>query len=116
MTITEYFKDSEICCPCCGLSPIYSAVEKLYLMRMLLAKPVVINSGARCAAHNNTVGGAPASSHVYGYGFDTHVQDSNHRWSVVFAAMSVGFTRIIIHPTYIHIDNMCPLSILMIES
>jgi len=48
MKIPEYFKDREICCPCCGKVPDKTAVYKLYCLRLLLDVPIIVTSGARC--------------------------------------------------------------------
>ncbi len=65
MKIPEYFTDKELKCRCgCGARPKEEAVIKLYALRILYGKPIFVNSGARCAAHNKLEGGKYNSRHV----------------------------------------------------
>jgi uncharacterized protein YcbK (DUF882 family) len=67
--------------------------------------PFKINSGYRTAGHNRKVGGVKASSHTLGLAADIHCTDSRNRAHIVSALMEVGFNRIGIAPTFIHVDN-----------
>ena len=67
--------------------------------------PFKINSGFRTVARNKSVGGTSNSSHLKGMAADIHCTDSVSRLKIVNAAFSVGFTRIGIAKTFIHIDN-----------
>lgn len=85
------------------------------LLRMLLelerrtGYPVFqsINSGARSPAHNHKVGGVGNSSHLMPVcrAVDIHVPDTRTRDMLVRAARAVGFRRIGIGRTFIHLDN-----------
>jgi len=105
MKLPEYFTDKEICCPCCGLHPCTRSVHRLYQVRLAIGV-VKVNSGRRCIRHNDEVGGVMASSHLSGRAFDVHVPNATYRYKLVEAAIASGFTRIIIHDTFVHIDDL----------
>ena len=66
--------------------------------------PFVINSAWRSEDKNREVGGSPNSSHLKGLAVDIHVSDSRSRFIILEALMSVGFNRIGIADTFIHVD------------
>lgn len=77
--LSEHFKKKEFACKCgCGLGlkdgdvdP--KLVEALEDVRTHFGKPVVINSGLRCEAHNKKEGGAKASQHLLGTAADIRI-------------------------------------------
>ena len=74
--IAEYFSLYEFECPCCKrvmLSPDIFA--RLNHLRMVINRPIYINSGYRCKEENHKVGGAPGSYHLLGMAVDIHVKD-----------------------------------------
>lgn len=77
--IGPHFKHNEFRCKCCGKLPSGgidpTLVLKLEILRKVLGdKPIVIRSGYRCPKHNEKVGGAPKSQHLYGKAADIMVQ------------------------------------------
>lgn len=69
--LSENFQSKEFACNCCGrlhddgVPP--RLVEHLETIRAHFGgRPVNINSGYRCPAHNQSVGGASASRHMEG--------------------------------------------------
>jgi uncharacterized protein YcbK (DUF882 family) len=66
--------------------------------------PFKINSGYRTEKHNSKVGGKPTSSHTKGLAADIHCVNDRLRWQIVDALICVGFTRIGIAKTFIHVD------------
>ena len=106
MKIPELFKDNEITCNCgCGLMPDKRTMERLYALRLIYNKPVVITSGARCANYNKKIGGSEASQHVQGKGFDLAIPPADE-WEVVRIAQSVGFKGIGLNNNrFIHVDD-----------
>ena len=70
-------------------------------------QPITVNSGYRSPEHNQAVGGAPQSTHVYGMGFDITSKDLNALWDAVrFVKQSGkawigGMKR---YNTFIHVD------------
>jgi uncharacterized protein YcbK (DUF882 family) len=73
--------------------------------RTIANTPFKINSGYRTVKHNKKVGGKPGSSHTQGLAADIHCNDDTSRSLIVQALIEVGFTRIGIAKTFIHVDN-----------
>lgn len=67
--------------------------------------PFKINSGYRTKEHNAKVGGSHRSSHLDGIAVDIHCNDSARRFKIVSEAVKMGFSRIGIANTFIHIDD-----------
>jgi zinc D-Ala-D-Ala carboxypeptidase len=75
-------------------------------LRSLIYKPFIINSAYRTKAHNEAIGGAPASAHMTGEAVDIRtvgwgVEDKR---DFIIYARKLGFTGVGIAPTFIHID------------
>lgn len=101
------FSDWEFNCKCgCGLNnmkPVF--LWKLQHCRTEAKVRFVIRSGSRCEKHNRDEGGRDNSEHLYGEAADIFVLNSNIRFKILEAAFYVGFKRIGIGPTYIHLGN-----------
>lgn len=52
------------------LDNIYRLANRLQVIRDLIGKPILINSGYRSPAHNQAVGGASQSQHLNGMAVD----------------------------------------------
>jgi len=70
--------------------------------REIAGIPFVINSAYRSPEHPLSIN--PSSSHIKGLAVDIKATDSNTRFKIVQALMTVGFTRIGIADTFIHVD------------
>lgn len=68
-------------------------IRKLQVLRLILGKPIVINSGYRCAAHNRAVGGASGSYHTRGMAADIRCAGFTPE-KIAKAAQSIGFCGI----------------------
>lgn len=66
--------------------------------------PFIINSAYRSVADNERVGGKKNSSHLKGLAVDIKTTDSRTRFLILDALFMVGFTRIGIADTFIHVD------------
>ena len=74
--LTEYFSLREFECPCCRRVMLYpDLLARLNHLRMVINRPIYINSGYRCKEENHKVGGAPGSYHLLGMAADIHVKD-----------------------------------------
>lgn len=73
--LTQNFSRREFTCHCgCGANDIdLGLVNRLQLLRDVLDTPIRINSGVRCKAHNEAIGGSPRSKHVRGLAADISV-------------------------------------------
>mgnify|MGYP003112146328 CR=1 FL=1 len=64
----------------------------------------IINSGFRTKEHNLKIGGRIGSSHIKGLACDIHCINSHIRQIIVSSLIKVGFTRIGISQTFVHVD------------
>ena len=80
-------------------------LDKLDQARELANIPFKINSAYRSPEHNAKIGGKPNSSHLRGLAVDISVKDSRSRFIILEALISVGFNRIGIADTFIHVDD-----------
>ena len=81
-----------------------SFLSKLDEAREFAGIPFIINSAYRSPEHNAKIGGKPNSSHLRGLAVDIKATDSRTRFNVLSALISVGFSRIGIADTFIHVD------------
>lgn len=101
----KHFDESEFACKCCG----YNNASPLLMAQLDYARadadvPFIINSGCRCDAHNAAVGGSPTSSHLGGWAVDIQATNSADRLDILTSLIKVGFTRIGIAGSFIHVD------------
>ncbi len=103
----KYFKIEEFKCKCgCGRAEMMpQTLEKLDKARELAGVSFKITSGYRCNAHNASVGGESEGAHTRGYAVDIEASTSPTRLSIVSALLQVGFTRLGIAKTFIHVDD-----------
>ena len=102
----NYFKQSEECCPCCGAGGFLPDFrDKLNKAREIADIPFIINSGFRCPSHNAEVGGSQTSSHMIGFAADIKCTDGWSRYKILDVLIKVGFSRIGIGKTFIHVDD-----------
>ena len=66
--------------------------------------PFTINSAWRSIEDNKRVGGKPNSSHLKGLAVDIRVSNSRQRGLILEALRAVGFNRIGIAKSFIHVD------------
>ena len=67
--------------------------------------PFKVNSGYRTPERNEKVGGSPRSSHLKGIAVDIHCTESSKRHKIITEAIKMGFCRIGIANTFIHLDD-----------
>ena len=80
------------------------ALDKLERMRIIMAKPLIINSAYRSPIHNKKIGGKPNSMHVQGRAFDVSIKGHNPV-ALHQAAVEAGFTGFGFARTYLHVDT-----------
>ncbi len=103
--IRTHFTDKEMDCGCgCEKTVAPELLMQLEALRCMLGKPLSINSGARCEAHNREVGGKPGSWHLKGLAVDIACKGSNLRGEVIRAALPLGFHGIGLAKNFIHLD------------
>lgn len=80
MYIAKNVTLKELSCRCgCATPPavlahLVTLATFLQRIRDLYNKPVIVNSGYRCLAHNHAVGGASRSYHVQGIAVDFYIK------------------------------------------
>lgn len=79
-------------------------LEMLDLARDKFDKPIQITSGYRTEAQNTEVGGVPGSSHLKGLAADLACSNSSDRFDLLNCLLDVGFNRIGIAGSFIHVD------------
>jgi len=117
MVIPEFFTDDDLSCKCgCGLITPKDSAYRLYALRLLWGKPLIINSSMRCTKRNKAVSGSKGSTHLPpadrdgvsrdwgGCGFDIAVKFEDQR-KLESLAISCGFMGIGEGKNFIHIDD-----------
>jgi len=96
--VSKYFKEIE-------KNMDVDFLAKLDKAREYADLPFIINSAYRSPEHNAKVGGKPGSSHIKGLAVDISAKDSRTRFLILDALFAVGFTRIGIADSFIHVDS-----------
>jgi len=79
-------------------------VNMLDIARKKYGKSMIINSGYRTSGHNEKVGGKTTSSHLKGLAVDIACSNSVDRFKLYDILREVGFKRIGVGKTFIHVD------------
>ena len=95
--MTKYFKEIEY-------KMDKDFLAKLDKAREFAKVPFVINSAYRSTEHPESIKN-PTSSHIKGLAVDIRTTDSRTRYRVLNALIHVGFNRIGIADTFIHVDD-----------
>lgn len=105
MTKNYFSKEEEQCrcCGCGGLVPDFR--KKLNEARDIAGIPFILTSAFRCEKHNQDVGGTSESAHLEGLAVDIKCTDAWSRFKILSALFEVGFCRIGIGKTFIHVDD-----------
>lgn len=103
--MANYFERNEFRCPCCKRVQASGwLVHLLNKARESYGKPIFINSGYRCEKHNKAVGSKSTSAHRKGLAVDLKCDNSTDRYLLIYILLQVGFKRIGIGDTFIHVD------------
>ena len=106
MTLT-YFTERDFAnaVPPCRLTDMDSDfMQRLDLARDVAGVPFIVNSAFRSVAHELSKGRNGKSSHTKGVAIDIRARDNVARYHIVRGLMAQGFQRILIYPTFIHVD------------
>ena len=104
---TKNFKASEFDTqglPGTGAKMQAEFINRLQKMRDVYGKPMKITSGYRTELHNAKVKGATNSPHLRGWAADIAATTGRERMQLIQAAIEVGFNRIGVAKTFIHVD------------
>lgn len=104
--LTKNFDRSEFACKCgCGHDRIdLILVDRLQSLRDFYGEGIEIRSGCRCEIHNRNEGGKEDSAHLSGRAADLEIGNSHARFLILKGAIMVGFRRIGIGKTFVHLD------------
>jgi len=80
-------------------------VRKIDIARDLAGVPFIISSAYRTEQYNLLIGGVLTSSHINGLAVDIYCVDASERFKILKALLTVGFNRIGIYPSHIHVDD-----------
>jgi len=104
--LTEYFSLYEFECPCCKRVMLsLDLLTRLNHLRMVINKPICINSGFRCKKENERVGGVQGSYHLQGMAVDIYVKDFL-LYDLLMYAQEIGFSGIGFYEkeNFLHLD------------
>jgi len=103
----KYFKLKEFDSPDKPGSGSNMNEELLHMLdaaRKIYGRSMRITSGFRTESHNKKVGGVKSSSHLKGLAADIACSESRYRFEMIKALLEVGFKRIGVSGTFIHVD------------
>ena len=105
-----YFKEAELACRCCGkLHFSDDTLARLIRVRERFDKPIIINSGYRCPAHNAHLGAT--MTHSSGQAVDVRVA-LGRAHKLLRIALEEGFTGIGVRQKgeigsrFLHLDDL----------
>jgi hypothetical protein len=108
----DYFSEEPFGCrDKCGLNALDPALRDILNRgREKSGRPLVINCGCRCAAHNAAVGGARHSAHLVGPDGKCHGADIKCLSDITRAILhkifyDLGIRRFEVSNKHLHIDN-----------
>jgi zinc D-Ala-D-Ala carboxypeptidase len=91
-------------CPCCKKDGVTVFLRgKLDELEAEWGKPLHINSGYRCPAHNKTVGGAEQSQHMLGMAVDL-ATDKEDQKQLIKLARDLGWGGVGKGSNFTHLD------------
>lgn len=87
----------------------FGFVKKLDILREECGFKIKVESGFRTPKHNASVGGESGSAHLTGEAADLVCINSRTRYMMLVNAFRLGFKRIGIGDTFIHLDDSLTL-------
>lgn len=105
MVTSKYFHEIEFEQLGCSLQDMsQELMDMLDKCRALAGIPFVLTSAYRNPDKNRKVGGVANSAHTKGLAVDISCANGSIRWLIVINALNVGFRRIGIGKTFVHLD------------
>lgn len=107
MVSSKFFSEGEFkrCTPSCSLQDMkQDFMFRLDAARQMAGIPFVITSAYRPVSWELSKGRTGTSSHTKGLAIDIRCNTDYNRSKIIKALLDVGFTRIGVAKTYIHVD------------
>lgn len=104
----RYFSDKEFknCSPSCSINDMDKEfMDKLDILREKAGIPLVITSAYRSREWDLSKGRSGNGAHTKGVAVDIRCNNSHNRFLILKAALEIGFKRIGIANTFIHVDD-----------
>lgn len=104
----RYFSDKEFkaCSPSCSINDMDKEfMDKLDILREKADIPLVITSAYRSKEWDLSKGRSGNGAHTKGVAVDIRCNNSHNRFLILKAALEIGFKRIGIANTFIHVDD-----------
>lgn len=104
----RYFSDKEFknCSPICSINDMDKEfMDKLDILREKAGIPLVITSAYRSKEWDLSKGRSGNGAHTKGVAVDIRCNNSHNRFLILKAALEIGFKRIGIANTFIHVDD-----------
>lgn len=104
--LSPHFRAEELACPCGECDRIvvhWALVELLQRMRWRIGRPLTITSGFRCPSHNEEIGGATASLHVFGMAADVQCSGLSPK-QLADVADNCGAGGLGLYDRHLHVD------------
>jgi hypothetical protein len=90
--------------PGSGIRMRIGFLHMIQALRTACGFPLIIDSGVRTMAHNQAIGGEMFSAHITGEAADVRAISSRTRFIIISNALRLGFRRIGVGDTFIHLD------------
>lgn len=111
---SKHFSRSELQCSCCGKSSMEAEfLERLEMLREVIARPLIVSSGYRCADYNEKISKSGRTGpHTTGRAVDLLVSGEGAFQVVQVATGLAGFTGIGVKQKgdwgsrFIHLDDL----------
>lgn len=103
----QWFKPEEFekCVPSCKMEQCDEvALQRLDRLRSLCGFPIKLNSAYRSPEFDKSKNRSGNSAHCRGLAFDVSCRNAEERAYIVVLAFKVGFLRIGIGTTFVHLD------------
>lgn len=104
----RHFREPEFlrCKPACSLKDMDEGfMYKLDQARDICVYPFILNSAFRTVDYEKSHGRKGTSSHCKGLAVDLACSSSVVRLYIIRALFQVGFRRIGVYPTFLHVDD-----------
>jgi hypothetical protein len=104
----KYFSDKEFknCSPSCSINDMDKEfMDKLDILREKAGIPLVITSAYRSREWDLSKGRSGNGAHTKGVAVDIRCNNSHNRFLILKACLEIGFKRIGIANTFIHVDD-----------